>query len=240
MSKLPILEIFGPTIQGEGMVAGQKTVFIRTYGCDYKCSWCDSKFTWDGSQKPVIYTIDKVIESVNNLSLNKSKHVTISGGNPALLKNLKDLVLELKKNGYIVSLETQGSVWNDGFYHIDELTISPKPPSSKMNTDLNSLKEIITKLNKNNINFSFKIVVFDDRDFDFVTRLHSIYDSHIYKWFVQVGNNDVFTANTEELSKKLLNKYDWLCKKIIEEENMFYVRPLPQLHTLIWGNKQGV
>lgn len=42
MSKIPVLEIFGPTIQGEGMVVGQKTMFIRTAGCDYSCAWCDS------------------------------------------------------------------------------------------------------------------------------------------------------------------------------------------------------
>ena len=38
MSKIPVLEIFGPTIQGEGMVVGQKTMFIRTAGCDYSCA----------------------------------------------------------------------------------------------------------------------------------------------------------------------------------------------------------
>ena len=50
MSKIPVMEIFGPTIQGEGAVIGQKTMFVRTAGCDYSCSWCDSSFTWDGSR----------------------------------------------------------------------------------------------------------------------------------------------------------------------------------------------
>ena len=50
-SKIPVLEIFGPTIQGEGRVIGRKTMFVRTAGCDYRCSWCDSAFTWDGSAK---------------------------------------------------------------------------------------------------------------------------------------------------------------------------------------------
>lgn len=40
--KMPIMEIFGPTIQGEGLVIGRKTMFVRTGGCDYSCSWCDS------------------------------------------------------------------------------------------------------------------------------------------------------------------------------------------------------
>ena len=37
-----IAEIFGPTIQGEGALIGLPTVFVRTGGCDYRCSWCDS------------------------------------------------------------------------------------------------------------------------------------------------------------------------------------------------------
>ena len=51
MAKIPVLEVFGPTIQGEGRVIGRKTMFVRTAGCDYRCSWCDSAFTWDGSAK---------------------------------------------------------------------------------------------------------------------------------------------------------------------------------------------
>lgn len=43
--KLPVLEIFGPTFQGEGRAIGQKTMFVRTAGCDYHCDWCDSTFT---------------------------------------------------------------------------------------------------------------------------------------------------------------------------------------------------
>lgn len=54
MAKIPVLEIFGPTIQGEGRVIGRKTMFVRTAGCDYRCSWCDSSFTWDGSMKDEI------------------------------------------------------------------------------------------------------------------------------------------------------------------------------------------
>lgn len=41
--KIPVLEIFGPTIQGEGAVIGRKTMFIRTAGCDFNCAWCDSE-----------------------------------------------------------------------------------------------------------------------------------------------------------------------------------------------------
>lgn len=56
-ARIPVMEIFGPTVQGEGMVIGQKTMFVRTAGCDYRCSWCDSAFTWDGSGKDLIRMI---------------------------------------------------------------------------------------------------------------------------------------------------------------------------------------
>lgn len=46
--KLPVSEIFGPTIQGEGMAIGQKSLFLRMYGCDDHCSWCDSTYAMGG------------------------------------------------------------------------------------------------------------------------------------------------------------------------------------------------
>ena len=46
-----ISEIFGPTIQGEGMLIGQPTVFVRTGGCDYRCSWCDTLHAVDSAYR---------------------------------------------------------------------------------------------------------------------------------------------------------------------------------------------
>ena len=54
MAKIPFLEVFGPTIQGEGMVIGKKTMFVRTYGCDYGCVWCD-QLTHGTVAKKVMY-----------------------------------------------------------------------------------------------------------------------------------------------------------------------------------------
>ena len=65
--KLPVLEIFGPTFQGEGRAIGQKTMFVRTAGCDYHCDWCDSAFTWDGSEKPTRMTADEVIAALDKI-----------------------------------------------------------------------------------------------------------------------------------------------------------------------------
>ena len=134
MTKIPVMEIFGPTIQGEGMVIGQKTMFVRTAGCDYSCSWCDSAFTWDGSGKHLIKQMDaeEIWKELTLIGEDRFSFVTISGGNPALLKNLDSLISLLSEKGIKIGLETQGSKWQDWFYKIDELTLSPKPPSSRM------------------------------------------------------------------------------------------------------------
>src|SRR4051794_10363806 len=128
LSKIPVMEIFGPTIQGEGMVIGQKTMFVRTAGCDYSCAWCDSAFTWDGTGKNDItqMTAEEIWEGLFKLGGTGFSFVTISGGNPALLKNLGSLVELLKQKNIKIALETQGSKWQDWFMDIDELTISPK------------------------------------------------------------------------------------------------------------------
>lgn len=242
LSKVPVMEIFGPTIQGEGMVIGQKTMFVRTAGCDYSCSWCDSAFTWDGSGRDLIKQMDaeEIWQELKSLGGEGFSFVTISGGNPALLKNLSYLINLLRANNIKVALETQGSKWQDWFLDIDELTISPKPPSSGMNTDFNRLDEIIDKLKEadSTRNTSLKIVVFDDEDYNYAKKVHYRYPE--IPFFLQVGNDDSKTSDNLQLVSQLLHKYGCLIDKTMADNEFKDVKVLPQLHTYVWGNKRGV
>ncbi|WP_223595523.1 7-carboxy-7-deazaguanine synthase QueE [Neobacillus bataviensis] len=242
MSKLPVMEIFGPTIQGEGMVIGQKTMFVRTAGCDYSCSWCDSSFTWDGTGKNDInmMTADEIWEELKRLGGNGFSFVTISGGNPALLKNLDTLIELFKENNIKIGLETQGSRWQDWFVDIDELTISPKPPSSKMETDFSILDTILNRLEGTDPSkhVSIKVVIFDDQDYDYAKKVYQRYPN--VPFFLQVGNDDLATTDNLSLVSQLLNKYEWLINKVMDDVEFTNVKVLPQLHTYIWGNKRGV
>ncbi|MEW9052486.1 MAG: 7-carboxy-7-deazaguanine synthase QueE [Neobacillus sp.] len=239
---IPVLEIFGPTIQGEGMVIGQKTMFIRTAGCDYSCSWCDSAFTWDGSAKEDIrmMTPEAIWEELRQIGGDHFSFVTISGGNPALLKNLDRLIDLLKKNHIKLGIETQGSRWQDWFLKIEELTISPKPPSSNMITNFEVLDDIFSKLAENQFehNVSLKVVIFNEEDFDYAESVHKRYTK--IPFYLQVGNDDLTNLNNQELCQKLLKKYEWLVNKVIENSQLNNVKVLPQLHALLWGNKRGV
>ncbi|KEQ21990.1 7-carboxy-7-deazaguanine synthase QueE [Paenibacillus tyrfis] len=237
---IPVLEIFGPTVQGEGLVIGQKTMFVRTAGCDYSCSWCDSSFTWDGSAKEEIKQLsaqaiwDELV-SIGGITF---EHVTISGGNPALIKNIGHLVNLLHDNGVRVGLETQGSRWQTWMRDIDDLTISPKPPSSGMITDWDKLDGIIQNLNGENNEVCIKVVVFDEYDLQYAVKVHKRYPQ--MRLVLQVGNKDVTTADKEALVFELLERYEWLINQVMDSSELKQVKVLPQLHTLLWGNKRGV
>ncbi|QOY37361.1 7-carboxy-7-deazaguanine synthase QueE [Anaerobacillus isosaccharinicus] len=240
--KIPVLEIFGPTIQGEGAVIGKKTVFIRTAGCDYQCSWCDSAFTWDGSGKDDIkmMTANEIVTELKAIGLENFQHVTISGGNPALLKQLGELIDILKELNLRIGLETQGTVWQDWMLNIDDLTISPKPPSSGMETNYSKLNEMIEQLTERvtNGHVSLKVVIFDDKDLNYAKKIHTKYSS--VPFYLSVGNEDLTMENDVELAQKLLQKLDWLVGKVINDPEFNDARVLPQLHALLWGNKKGV
>jgi 7-carboxy-7-deazaguanine synthase len=132
---ISVSEIFGPTVQGEGAVIGKPTVFVRTGGCDYRCSWCDSKFavlpefrdTW------ARLSPEEVFAEVNRLSP-RPILITLSGGNPAL-QPFRPLISLGRAEGYRFTIETQGTLARDWFAELDYLTLSPKPPSSGMRTD---------------------------------------------------------------------------------------------------------
>jgi 7-carboxy-7-deazaguanine synthase len=242
MNRIPVLEIFGPTIQGEGMVVGQKTMFVRTAGCDYSCSWCDSAFTWDGSAKDDIrqMTAEEIWTELKALGGDNFSFVTISGGNPALLKSLDSVIDLLTENEIKIGIETQGSRWQDWFLKIDELTISPKPPSSNMETNFGILDSIFINLDENQFenNVSLKVVIFDETDLEYARMVHKRYEG--IPFYLQVGNDDIMNGNNQELIQKLLNKYEWLVNRVVEDSRLNNVRVLPQLHALLWGNKRGV
>lgn len=239
---IPVLEIFGPTVQGEGMVIGQKTMFVRTAGCDYHCDWCDSAFTWDGSAKSQIrrMTPAEIWEELRKIGGDRFAHVTLSGGNPALLPQLEGLVSVLQREGITVAVETQGSRWQAWLADVDQVTISPKPPSSGMDTDWTILDEIVLRLTDRPAAkaVSLKVVVFDDADLAYAKQVHLRYPE--VAMFLQVGNPDVRRMDIGHHAADLLHRYEALIDRVMSMNDLNDVRVLPQLHALVWGNKRGV
>lgn len=240
VKSIPVLEIFGPTVQGEGMIIGQKTMFVRTAGCDYACAWCDSAFTWDGSAKDDIRWMEaeEIYQELKGLGGDRLAHVTLSGGNPALFPQLEELIKLLHDHKIEVALETQGSRWQNWFFSVDQLTLSPKPPSSGMNTDWNMLDRIVNQLLKHHSIFCLKIVVFNEDDLVYAQRVHQRYPQ--VQLYLQSGNSYVSETDPKDLLQHLLSQYKWLVKRVMNTPELWQVKVLPQLHSWIWGNQRGV
>ncbi|ALA54988.1 7-carboxy-7-deazaguanine synthase QueE [Shouchella clausii] len=237
MAKLiPVVELFGPTIQGEGMVIGQKTMFVRTGGCDYRCRWCDSAFTWDGSEKSEPLSAEEIIERLDSLCENGYSHVTISGGNPAIHKGIGELVALLNEKGVATAIETQGSIFQCWINRVDEVTVSPKPPSSGMETDWTKLDLFLQQLQAPAV--SLKVVVFDDADYQYAKHVHKRYPT--VPFYLQTGNEDFAEKEDPRFLEKRMGAYEALVEKALADKEMNNVRVLPQLHTWLWGNKRGV
>jgi 7-carboxy-7-deazaguanine synthase len=101
---MQITEIY-KSIQGESTHAGLPCVFVRLTGCNLRCSWCDSEYTFSGGHR---MTVEEVIEEVEQLSASGGL-VEITGGEPMLQeREVVPLMQRLLDGGYTVLLETSG------------------------------------------------------------------------------------------------------------------------------------
>lgn len=229
---ITVSEIFGPTVQGEGSLIGKPTVFVRTGGCDYRCSWCDTLYAVLPEHKDEWRTMstEDVFVEIQRLSPEPIL-VTLSGGNPAI-QPLSDLIDLGHQHGYTFCMETQGSVARVYMQKLDYLTVSPKPPSSGMVTRWEKLRLVL----KTAKNATLKVVVFDDADYAYAHEVHDRYPD--IPMYLQAGNSNPPHLGAFD-RQAVLDKLEWLINKVTSER-WNDVTVLCQMHSLLWGNKQGV
>lgn len=267
---VPVMEVFGPTIQGEGAMIGIKTMFIRFGGCDYRCEKCDSMHAvlpelvkkngnWVLQEDLIEMVVKKAAET-------NTEWVTLSGGNPTMW-DLRELVNGLQDNNLKVAVETQGSIWRDWLENVDQLTISPKGPGMGERFDPKIFQEFMERVSlaymvrNGNFNYCTKIVVFDQRDLEFAVSVDQLLDKwghHAKGRYLSLGNDCPPTiqngqVNTDplvslrtkgreftSLSSYLLWKYKMLLEDYLMDARLSHWIFLPQLHVLIWDNMAGV
>lgn len=237
LQKLNVSEIFGPTIQGEGDSIGRKALFLRMYGCDDACTWCDTEYTWDGSERPRPMTIFEIVQKLRELSDSCGcKHVVLTGGNPCIHGGaMGDLLTVIKGEGYSIALETQGTViplWLD---MPDSVVLSPKPPSSGNVTEIELIEKFTDNLDRRGTPYIIKVVVFDDADYNYFKKLYATFAPGRSIFYIQPGN----PGGEFDLTASI-KQYEMLVKKTVEDSELSDVRVLPQLHTWLWGNAREV
>jgi len=233
---LRIAEIFGPTIQGEGALIGEPTVFIRAGGCDYRCVWCDSLHAVDSANRHDWHIMEpvEVWKEVAQLSGGRPLTVSISGGNPAI-QDFGPVIALGKADGYKFACETQGSIAKPWFGDLDTLVLSPKPPSSEETVDWAAFDKCLAAA-EGGPEIVMKIVIFDDEDYAWAKAASEKYP-HL-PLYLQPGNSEVDPNEPVDLTATI-DRLHWLIEKVTADR-WFTPRVLPQLHVLVWGNKRGV
>lgn len=208
---MKICEIFA-SIQGESSLVGIPMIFIRLTGCNLRCRYCDTQYSYSEGEE---LSVDQVIDKVKQFKL---KYIEITGGEPLLQNEVYELMNNLVKS-YNVVLETNGSVSINKVNPQVKIVMDIKTPGSGMN-HRNYLKNINCLKKTDEVKF----VIADRED---------------YEWTKKFINTHTFNAE-EILFSPVFEMLDpsELSKWIIQDS--LSVRLNLQIHKYIFGDKRGV
>lgn len=232
-----VVEIF-VSVEGEGKRSGSLAQFIRLAGCNLHCPYCDTKYAWDTTNTPVIFS-KMTSEDIFSALRTDIKNITITGGEPLLSQGISSLIKQLLTNGFHVNVETNGAVAIAPYQEMQKktpngsgtlfFTIDYKLPSSGMEQRM--LQENFLALSSSDV---IKFVIASDDDIramlHFLQKTKTIYSAnkcdmpHIYLGTVW----DAYSA------EKLV---EWMKKEPLLTDARLQL----QIHKFIWDpEKRGV
>ena len=212
MRTLIINEIFY-SIQGETSRSGIPTTFVRLTGCPLRCSYCDTKYAFkDGIKK----SFDEVLFEINQ---NKTKYITITGGEPLAQKNILLFMKELCDLKYSVSIETSNAYTIEEIDPRVSIILDIKTPASN-----EAEKNIVENYNHLKAIDEIKFVICNLSDFNWSK-------DYIEKYNLTSSCQIIFSPSYEEMP--LSELADLILKDGLN------VRLQAQLHKTIWGPVDG-
>ena len=168
---MKVVEIF-KSIDGEGIRAGFPVTFIRLFGCNLRCSYCDSLYACDGTGYSDM-NIEEILIEVYKLGC---KRITLTGGEPLIHKDSKKLIVALITDGFEVNIETNGSIpVGDVMLSNVILTVDYKCPTSGMESKMH-----MTNLERLRDKDVLKFVVGSREDLDVCRRLRKFTKAQIF------------------------------------------------------------
>ena len=112
--------------QGEGILTGTPSVFVRTSGCNLRCGFCDTPFaSWEPEGKTL--SIDQIVGRIDSLA-EGAEHVVVTGGEPMLPREIGELCQEISRAGFHITIETAGTIFRE--LSCELISISPKTSNS--------------------------------------------------------------------------------------------------------------
>ena len=227
---MKIAEIFY-SVQGEGTLVGVPSVFVRTSGCNLRCTWCDTPYT---SWRPEGEELS-VNEIAGRVSGFHASHVVITGGEPMIAPEIINLTRRLRDAGLHITIETAGTI--HARLECDLMSISPKLSNSTprqredgrwaaQHDRLRYQPEVLKRLVAEYA-YQLKFVVSSPRDLDEITALRDELEVPPSKVVLMPEGTD-----REALREKGL----WLAE-ICKTHTYRYS---PRLHIDLWGDRRGV
>ena len=218
-----IAEIFY-SVQGEGMLVGVPSVFVRTSGCNLRCVWCDTPYTsWqpEGDER----SVEGIAEEVE---CHGASHVVVTGGEPMIAPEIAELTRRL--SGHL-TIETAGTV--DADVRCDLMSISPKLANSTpegrwaaQHERLRHQPEVLKSLMRR-FPYQLKFVIAGPEDIAEVSAI--VQETSADRERVVLMPEGVDPQVLAERAK-------WLVE-ICKQEGF---RFSPRLHIDVWGNRRGV
>jgi len=213
------------SIDGEGPSSGELATFIRFQGCNLRCSWCDTTYSWDKESTLEVLTVNEIYNYIKETGVT---NVTLTGGEPLIQENIDEFLDILNKDDNLkIHIETNGAVDIQPFKKKHKRNnisyiVDFKLPSSNMTN----------KMNLNNLNVVdnsdvYKFVVGSNKDLEMAYEIIIKYDltSKCLVYLSPVSGNIDMEEIVEFMKDKKLNK----------------VRLQAQLHKIIWDkNARGV
>ena len=207
-----INEIFY-SIQGEAKNSGKPTVFIRTAGCPFRCSYCDTEYAFTEGEKL------KISEIISKVKSYKTNYVTVTGGEPLAQKNIVYLLNALIDYSFNISLETSGLMDISSVPKDIEIVMDIKTPSS--NEADKNIKNNLSLIKKSDV---LKFVIGNKNDYKWSKKI--ILENNLADF-----SNIFFSPVHEDLD--LTDIADWIL------HDKLNVTLQLQLHKYIWGNARG-
>ena len=201
------------SLQGEGKYTGYPTTFVRLYGCNLNCAYCDSQYAVK-SRKRRNASINTIIQAVNRFG---NKYICITGGEPLLQEEVYPLIYELTYNGYIVTIETNGSVEidKDNYSRSFSYCMDIKCPSSGM-ANRNKFSNLANLQSRDEVKF----VISDFTDYVFAKGVIKQYPTN-----AQIIFSPVFDKEGNHNGKELA---EW-----IQADKLSNVKLGIQLHKIL-------
>ena len=226
-----IAEIFH-SIQGEGLLAGVPSIFIRTSGCNLRCHWCDTPYASWKPEGPEM-SIGEILKKISGWDCN---HIVLTGGEPMIAPDLPELATVLKKQKKHITIETAGTILPNGI-PCDLASLSPKLSNSTPSPERDpawAKKHEATRLKLEviaewiqNYPFQLKFVVSSELDLaeikDLLSRLPPV---PLHQILLMPEGVDTQT---------LASRSPWLVE-ICKREGF---RFCPRLHIDLFGHKRG-